>query len=992
ALAQETSNKEELKQLSLAEPAELLRLDFQAYQQQKNQQSELTQVVEQLSTDIKKSEEKKRLIEQKFNHVKEEQKQQESEHQQTEDLLAEKVIPLDSQIAQNQQQVEQLLLKEQQLITDKQHNDKSIEQFSINLKQHQEQLVVIDKQLIEQDFSTALSENLPLWKHQYQQLTAQQKHIKELDDEQLKILEAHDLANKAKIAIDESLASQQKSIKKTSEQVGVLASNKANLLSSLNCENEQACQQSIQHLQNVSANFSIAINNAQRYQSVNADVIIQQTKLQAIEKQFSINETNIEKLRAEYRDTKRQRDDVFVIVEQQKTIMSLTEHRNNLQPEQDCPLCGAKEHPLIEHYQNINTNDDEQQQRLLSLDNMKNQIEQQGILLKEEQAKLVTEKTILEQSTQQLMIEQQTLTNQWLEAQQLLMIDFPLNEIENITAAAEQCEQQLLSITSKYNQLNEIAQQHEQLKTQLLHDEKQQSSQQNQLNVIESELKNHDAVLSRNRNLVQTSRDNIVNEYQLFIQSLTRLFSFEQLSFIETNEQLMGIGFDFSLAEPLFTLWTDQQNQLLQQNKTNIELQKELINTIAQTEQGLAVEKASQENVTKAHKDVVEQKLLSEEQQNKAKKQREELVGLASVNEIRTRINEAKNTSAQQVGEIQKSVDQVKQEYQLLLGKITTNKNQLNECDELYNKAYLHWEDVLSASIFDNENAFTSALMSTEKKQQLTNLLESIKEQKQQAETLITQHKKQINNLNQEINTLKEQGVDTFEMLAIDNQLNHLSEQLKQDQFKQGQLKQQLTFDQQQREKQADMLLQISAQQLEVDDLSYLNGLVGSSSGDKFRRFAQGLTLEHLVYLANKQLNRLHARYQLQCQNQDNLALEVIDTWQADNVRDTKTLSGGESFLVSLALALALSDLASAKTSIDSLFLDEGFGTLDNDTLEIALDALDNLNANGKMIGVISHVDTLKDRIGVQIKVHKKSGLGFSELDKQFAFITEPSS
>ena len=160
--------------------------------------------------------------------------------------------------------------------------------------------------------------------------------------------------------------------------------------------------------------------------------------------------------------------------------------------------------------------------------------------------------------------------------------------------------------------------------------------------------------------------------------------------------------------------------------------------------------------------------------------------------------------------------------------------------------------------------------------------------------------------------------------------------------------------------------------------------MIGSAQGDKFRKFAQGLTLAHLVYLANQQLLRLHARYQLQCQQSDTLSLEVLDTWQADTVRDTKTLSGGESFLVSLALALALSDLVSAKTSIDSLFLDEGFGTLDNETLEIALDALDNLNASGKMIGVISHVDSLKERIAVQIKVKKHSGLGVSFLDKQF--------
>ncbi|WP_315982893.1 SbcC/MukB-like Walker B domain-containing protein [Aliamphritea spongicola] len=145
------------------------------------------------------------------------------------------------------------------------------------------------------------------------------------------------------------------------------------------------------------------------------------------------------------------------------------------------------------------------------------------------------------------------------------------------------------------------------------------------------------------------------------------------------------------------------------------------------------------------------------------------------------------------------------------------------------------------------------------------------------------------------------------------------------------------------------------------------------------------------MHLANIQLNRLHGRYQLKPKQDqaEALELQVVDTWQGDAVRDTKTLSGGESFLVSLALALALSDLVSQKTSIDSLFLDEGFGTLDSATLDIALDALDNLNASGKMIGVISHVAALKERVPVQIRVRKTSGVGISKLDDQFACVGE---
>ncbi len=144
----------------------------------------------------------------------------------------------------------------------------------------------------------------------------------------------------------------------------------------------------------------------------------------------------------------------------------------------------------------------------------------------------------------------------------------------------------------------------------------------------------------------------------------------------------------------------------------------------------------------------------------------------------------------------------------------------------------------------------------------------------------------------------------------------------------------------------------------------------------------RGLTLDNLVHLANQQLTRLHGRYLLQRKASEALEVEVVDTWQADAVRDTRTLSGGESFLVSLALALALSDLVSHKTRIDSLFLDEGFGTLDSETLDTALDALDALNASGKTIGVISHVEAMKERIPVQIKVKKINGSGLQQTGK----------
>ncbi|WP_425333667.1 exonuclease subunit SbcC [Escherichia albertii] len=247
-------------------------------------------------------------------------------------------------------------------------------------------------------------------------------------------------------------------------------------------------------------------------------------------------------------------------------------------------------------------------------------------------------------------------------------------------------------------------------------------------------------------------------------------------------------------------------------------------------------------------------------------------------------------------------------------------------------KVQMQFDAALQGSIFADQQEFVAALMDEQKLTQLEQLKQRLENQRRQAQTLASQ----------------------------------VSETLTQHQ-------------------QQALMQQISLMTQQAEDWGYLNALIGSKEGDKFRKFAQGLTLDNLVHLANQQLTRLHGRYLLQRKASETLEVEVIDTWQADAVRDTRTLSGGESFLVSLALALALSDLVSHKTRIDSLFLDEGFGTLDSETLDTALDALDALNASGKTIGVISHVDAMKERIPVQIKVKKINGLGYSKLDNAFA-------
>lgn len=158
-----------------------------------------------------------------------------------------------------------------------------------------------------------------------------------------------------------------------------------------------------------------------------------------------------------------------------------------------------------------------------------------------------------------------------------------------------------------------------------------------------------------------------------------------------------------------------------------------------------------------------------------------------------------------------------------------------------------------------------------------------------------------------------------------------------------------------------------------------LDTLIGSADGKKFRSFAQSLTLDALIAYANEHLGDLAPRYRLMRVPGQDMDLQVVDGDMGDEIRGINSLSGGETFLVSLALALALSSLASRDIRIDTLFVDEGFGSLDPHTLEVAIAALDSLQATGRQVGVISHVQAMADKIGSQVRV-KRLGAGKSRL------------
>ncbi len=211
-------------------------------------------------------------------------------------------------------------------------------------------------------------------------------------------------------------------------------------------------------------------------------------------------------------------------------------------------------------------------------------------------------------------------------------------------------------------------------------------------------------------------------------------------------------------------------------------------------------------------------------------------------------------------------------------------------------------------------------------------------------------------------------------LAELQETLTALSAQQKELQQEMGGIRHRLEDNQRLQQQQLARAQALDAHTRECRRWDVLHDLIGSADGKKYRNFAQGITFDMMIGHANRQLRKMSDRYLLIRDDRQPLELNVIDSYQAAEIRSTKNLSGGESFIVSLALALGLSQMASRNVRVDSLFLDEGFGTLDEEALDTALETLAGLRQDGKLIGVISHVQALKDRIGTRIQISPTTG------------------
>ena len=300
--------------------------------------------------------------------------------------------------------------------------------------------------------------------------------------------------------------------------------------------------------------------------------------------------------------------------------------------------------------------------------------------------------------------------------------------------------------------------------------------------------------------------------------------------------------------------------------------------------------------------------------------------------------------------------------------RILKNKTSLKELSSELDHFNKERQDLFGSKNPDKEEKYLN-----EKVDKLEKIYETEKQLYDRINHELSSSMAKAGELEKSIATLKE-SLAQNKIPDCEKKFNQLNNNLKELQQQIGSIQQQLKQNAQAKEKYSEQASKIENQKKECYRWDVLHELIGSADGKKFRNFAQGLTFELMVNHANLQLKTMTDRYLLVRDVEKPLELNVLDNYQAGEIRSTKNLSGGEGFIVSLSLALGLSRMVSKNISVDSLFLDEGFGTLDDEALETALEALSSLQQTGKIVGLISHVPALKERIGVQISV--EAGMG----------------
>jgi exonuclease SbcC len=636
--------------------------------------------------------------------------------------------------------------------------------------------------------------------------------------------------------------------------------------------------------------------------------------------------------------------------EKYRLFARFSEERKNLKPGEPCPLCFATDHNLAAHsteendaqhlkkaeeeweIQKANVKSIEHQLNALNSESVGCKIKLEGIIhtdfVSENQVDMIPE-----------AIEMKMLIDSY---QTTIKSPFPL---ENYDTELSQLKENGKQLSAKKSLLIENENTLSGFETAELENNKAMEKLENEVNSVKKDIETEAKA-----------------EAELAAEKLQRIATLDK-------ELLpLGMKYEESTAKEMFQEIEGLYNEFLKHQQNNEAFQKK----IETLDPKINEKKIRQENAL-SEVEKLEKSILEIQKEKKALQlERVNLYGEKIPSEEKIKLEKEIQSNENEERKIQEDHAQLQSQIASLKATIQQLSDQLlqysTEKEELETNLAPKIKEVGFSSIPEAENGLLDAQEESTSKL----IIESLRRK----EIELAQSKKQLKEEEESLLPIIKTLRPKEELITSNLEFSELFKLCQQEI---GSLQKDLEFQENMQKEMQELLGKIGIQKEIASKWHQLNSLVGSADGNKFRKFAQGLTLEKLTALANMHLYNLNGRYQIQKEDSEKLDLQIIDTYQADNIRSMNTLSGGETFLVSLALALGLSDLTGHQAKIRSLFIDEGFGTLDDQALDTVISTLENLQSQGKTIGIISHVQALKERISTQIRVHKK-GNGFSDL------------
>jgi exonuclease SbcC len=621
---------------------------------------------------------------------------------------------------------------------------------------------------------------------------------------------------------------------------------------------------------------------------------------------------------------------------------SVEELRAQLQDDQPCPVCGSNEHPYHQPealLQSLGRHDEgEQATAQKAVDQLKEKLTE----LRAEVGGLIAQQKELLQQQEHLATQQQALAPSLAahpSAAQLLNQD---------------TEQRSAWLSQQNSQLNQSISQDEQRQTALL------TLQQDAARLTQ-QLRHAEAAHQQAAQQLDNQQRELGNDRQRLDEELC---AFASLLPADTLEALR--------VEPAATFM--QLDRQIAERLAQLDQQKEELTEQQQRQQNLEKEQDRQQTRVQQLQTAEQQFKALAEQQQACQHTLEQLLGSHSSAEhwqqqLELAVEQARNAETTTATELQNVLTQLvriaaelkaqqerlqalESENGELAGKITDWRARHPELDDGGLEDLLRIDDAQVSDL----------------RQRLQHSEKAI----EQASVLVQERDKRLRDHQAQHNGNLDDEQLASALTELQSQFNvseHLCAELRAEQAE----------DQRRQNANQALAQQIADAYSEYQRWARLNALIGSATGDTFRKIAQAYNLDLLVHHANVQLRQLVRRYRLK-RGGSMLGLLVMDTEMGDELRSVHSLSGGETFLVSLALALGLASMASSTLKIESLFIDEGFGSLDPESLQLAMDALDGLQAQGRKVAVISHVQEMHERIPVQIQV-RRQGNGLSTLE-----------